>query len=165
MTRKTGPAHAELDLEHFLPYRLSVLSNRISSAIAREYSERLSLSVTEWRVMVVLGRYPGLSAREVAERTAMDKVAVSRAVASLLSAGRLEREFDDEDRRRSVLRLSKAGHAVYDQVVPLALGFERHVLEGMPEAERALLFRLLDRLDEMELRAESGALANALTAQ
>ena len=163
MTRKTGPAHAELDLEHFLPYRLSVLSNRISSAIAREYSERLSLSVTEWRVMAVIGRYPDLSAREVAERTAMDKVAVSRAVASLMSAGRLERDFDDEDRRRSVLRLSKDGLAVYDQVVPLALGFERHVLESMPEAERALLFRLLDRLDEMELRAESDALATALT--
>ena len=157
MTRKTGPAHAELDLEHFLPYRLSVLSNRISGAIAREYSERLSLSVTEWRVMAVIGRYPDLSAREVAERTAMDKVAVSRAVASLMSAGRLERDFDDEDRRRSVLRLSKDGLAVYDQVVPLALGFERHVLESMPEAERALLFRLLDRLDEMELRAEHHA--------
>lgn len=165
MPRKSEPRHAELDLEHFLPYRLSVLSNRISSAIAREYSERLSLSVTEWRVMAVLGRYPGLSAREVAERTAMDKVAVSRAVASLLSAKRLEREFDEEDRRRSVLRLSKTGLAVYDQVVPLALGFERHVLEGMPEAERALLFRLLDRLDEMELRAETDAHATTLANQ
>lgn len=157
MSRKRQPRHAELDLEHFLPYRLSVLSNRISSAIAREYSERLSLSVTEWRVMAVLGRYPGLSAREVAARTAMDKVAVSRAVASLLAAGRLAREFDDEDRRRSVLQLSEEGLAVYDQVVPLALDFERHVLEGMPEEERTLLFRLLDRLDEMELRAETDA--------
>ena len=157
MSRKRQPRHAELDLKHFLPYRLSVLSNRTSSAIAREYSERLSLSVTEWRVMAVLGRYPGLSAREVAARTAMDKVAVSRAVASLLAAGRLAREFDDEDRRRSVLQLSEEGLAVYDQVVPLALDFERHVLEGMPEAERALLFRLLDRLDEMELRAETDA--------
>ncbi|MBE2211842.1 MAG: winged helix-turn-helix transcriptional regulator [Xanthomonadaceae bacterium] len=165
MSRKRPSGHAELDLEHFLPYRLSVLSNRISGAIAREYSERLSLSVTEWRVMAVLGRYPGLSAREVAERTAMDKVAVSRAVASLLSSGRLEREFDDEDRRRSVLQLSAQGLAVYDQVVPLALGFEQHVLEGMPEAERALLFRLLDRLDEMELRAESGAGAIAQAGQ
>ena len=27
----------------------------------------------------------------------------------------------------------------------------------MPEAERTLLFRLLDRLDEMELRAEGDA--------
>ena len=157
MTRpRSNPAsHAQLDLEHFLPYRLSVLSNRISSAIAREYSQRFALTVTEWRVMAVLGRYPGLSASKVALRTAMDKVAVSRAVARLLDAGRIEREFDDDDRRRSVLRLSEAGYAVYDEVAPLALDFERHVLDGMPAEERDLLFRLLDRLDELELRAEA----------
>ena len=153
--RPAGRAHAQLDLEHFLPYRLSVLSNRISSAIAREYSQRFALGVTEWRVMAILGRYPGLSANQVAQRTAMDKVAVSRAVARLLEAGRLEREFDDDDRRRSVLRLSEAGYAVYDQVAPLALDFERHVLDGMPAEECDLLFRLLDRLDELELRAEA----------
>ena len=153
--RHAGHAHAELDLEHFLPYRLSVLSNRISSAIAREYSQRFALSVTEWRVMAVLGRYPGLSASKVAQRTAMDKVAVSRAVARLLESGRIEREFDDDDRRRSVLRLSDAGYTVYDEVAPLALDFERHVLDGMREDERELLFRLLDRLDELELRAET----------
>jgi len=85
----------------------------------------------------------------------MDKVAVSRAVARLLESGRIEREFDDDDRRRSVLRLSDAGYTVYDEVAPLALDFERHVLDGMPEDERELLFRLLDRLDELELRAET----------
>ena len=153
--RHAGHAHAELDLEHFLPYRLSVLSNRISSAIAREYSQRFALTVTEWRVMAVLGRYPGLSASKVAQRTAMDKVAVSRAVARLLESGRIEREFDDDDRRRSVLRLSEAGYVIYDQIAPLALGFERQMLEGMADEERELLFRLLDRLDELELRAET----------
>ena len=58
-TRPHPASHAHLDLEHFLPYRLSVLSNRISGAIAREYSTRFALTVTEWRVMAVLGRYPG----------------------------------------------------------------------------------------------------------
>jgi len=152
--RPAAQAHPTMDLDHFLPYRLSVLSNRISSAIAREYSQRFALGVTEWRVMAVLARYPGLSASKVALRTAMDKVAVSRAVARLLEAGRIEREFDDDDRRRSVLRLSAAGRAVHDQVAPLALAFERHVLGGMPADERDLLFRLLYRLDELELRAE-----------
>lgn len=145
---------AQLELKNFLPYRLSVLSNRISSAIAREYSQRFGLGVTEWRVMAVLGRNRGLSANQVAQRTAMDKVAVSRAVASLIEAGRLLREFDDNDRRRSVLRLSDAGYAVYDEVAPLALEFENHVLGGMSANERDLLFGLLDRLDELELHAE-----------
>ncbi|HOV96301.1 MAG TPA: MarR family transcriptional regulator [Thermomonas sp.] len=151
------PNHAQLELQNFLPYRLSVLSNRTSDAIAREYSQRFSLSVTEWRVMAVLGRYPELSANQVAQRTAMDKVAVSRAVAKLLDTGRLLREFDEDDRRRSVLRLSEAGYAIYDQIVPLALGFERQLLGDMDATERALLFRLLDRLDELELRAEAEA--------
>jgi len=148
-------SHAQLDLEHFLPYRLSVLSNRISGAIARVYSDRFGLAITEWRIMAVLGRYPGLSANQVAQRTAMDKVAVSRAVARLLEAGRLERDTHDDDRRRSVLRLSQQGYAIYDQVAPLALGFERRLLGDLDEAERALLFRLLDRLDELEIRAET----------
>ena len=34
-----------LDLEHFLPYRLSVLSNRISQDIARLYVERWNLAI------------------------------------------------------------------------------------------------------------------------
>lgn len=153
---RPGPQrHAELDLEHFLPYRLSVLSNRVSSAIARVYSERFALSVTEWRVMAVLGRYPDLSANEVAQRTAMDKVAVSRAVAKLIEAGHLERDTHDDDRRRSVLRLSEAGYRIYDQIAPLALGFERRLLGDLGEEQRELLFRLLDRLDELEIRAEA----------
>src|SRR5690606_16775988 len=137
-----------LELEHFLPYRLSVLSNRISDAIAKEYSQRYPLGVTEWRVMAVPRRRPRLSASPGAQRTAMDKVAVSRAVARLLQAGRLSRTADADDRRRALLRLSPAGQAIHDEVVPHARGFEERLLDGMPEAERALLFGLLDRLDE-----------------
>jgi DNA-binding MarR family transcriptional regulator len=149
------PGHAQLDLEHFLPYRLSVLSNRVSGTIARIYTVRFQLSITEWRVMAVLGRYPGLSANEVAQRTAMDKVAVSRAVARLLDAGRLDREIHGDDRRRSVLKLSEGGYRIYDEVAPLALEFERRLLDGIDDQERAVLFRLLDKLDELELRAEA----------
>ena len=154
MSQPNPMPHAQLDLERFLPYRLSVLSNRTSNAIAREYSERFDMTIPEWRVMAVLGRFAGLSANQVAQRTAMDKVAVSRAVARLLASGRVEREFDDDDRRRSVLRLSEAGYAVYAQIVPLALGFEQHLLADIPAVERPLLVGLLDRLDELELRAE-----------
>lgn len=139
--------HEVLELERFLPYRLSVISNHISQTIADAYAERFGISITEWRVLAVLGRYPELSANGVAERTAMDKVAVSRAVARLLKTGLIEREVHGSDRRRSVLRLSAAGHRVYDQVAPMALDYERELLASFSGEERATLDRLLARLD------------------
>lgn len=144
-------SHAVLELDRFLPYRLSVLSNRISQDIAQLYGERFGLNVTEWRILAVLGRYPDLSAGEVAERTAMDKVAVSRAVTSLLAGGRLKRRIHGSDRRRSVLALSAKGYKVYDEVAPLALAYERRLLEGLRADERAALDRLLTRMEEREL--------------
>ena len=90
-----------LDLDRFVPYRLSVLTNGMSDAIARHYSERFGLTIPEWRVMAVLGQTPGLSAREVAARTAMDKVQVSRAVANLLRRKRVTRIGDAKDGRVS----------------------------------------------------------------
>lgn len=140
--------HAHWELDHFLPYRLSVLSNRVSQTIANAYARRFNLGVTEWRVIAVLGRYPGLSANAVAGRTAMDKVAVSRTVARLLERGLLQRDTHDDDRRRSVLELSRDGYRIYDEVVPVALEYERRLLAPLDADEQAQLDRLLRKLNE-----------------
>jgi DNA-binding MarR family transcriptional regulator len=87
----------------------------------------------------------------------MDKVAVSRAVARLLEAGRLSRVADTGDRRRALLHLSPEGQAIHAQVVPQARAFEHRVFDGGSLADRESLSRLLDRLDELELRAESAS--------
>ena len=139
-------------LERFLPYRLSVLMLRISNAIARSYERRFRLSVPEWRVMAVLGRFGPLSANGVAEKTQMDKVRVSRAVARLMTAGRVSRRTDRLDRRRSILALTAAGEAIHREIVPHAERVEARLLAGLDEAERAALDRLLAKL---EARAET----------
>jgi DNA-binding MarR family transcriptional regulator len=150
MPDDTTPAKAatrdRLHLERFVPYRLSVLTNIVSMSIADAYEREFGLSIPQWRVIAVLARYPDLSAIEVAERTAMDKVAVSRAVQGLLSSKRLVRNYDRGDRRRSVLRLSAGGRAVYTRVAPLALEYERRLLDALSPSDRRALDRLLDRL-------------------
>jgi DNA-binding MarR family transcriptional regulator len=135
-----------LNLDNFIPYRLSVLTNRVSSAIARHYSDRFNLSIPEWRVMAVLGQTPGLSARQVAERTAMDKVQVSRAVQSLLSAKRLTRDMHSEDGRVSQLSLSAKGLAIYKELVPVALALEQEFLAVLDAQDRKSLDQLLTKL-------------------
>lgn len=133
----------KLHLEKFLPYRLSVLSNTVSSAIAAAYFMNFGLSIPEWRVMAVLAANPGLSAAEVTARTAMDKVAVSRAVASLQATGRLHRTTAPSDRRRTHLELTRSGMRVYDQVVPMALEYERNLVAPLTPRDLATLDRLV----------------------
>lgn len=137
---------APLDLPAFLPYQLSVAANRVSAGLARTYAERFDLTIPEWRVMATLGRFPGLSAMEVAERTAMDKVRVSRAVARLERAGRLVRENDRGDRRRSRLSLSEQGRAVYAGILPLARAHEARIAALLGPERLAVLRDALVRL-------------------
>jgi DNA-binding MarR family transcriptional regulator len=138
----------KLHLDRFVPYRLSVLANIVSMSIAQAYEREFGLTIPEWRVMAVLARYPNLAAIEVAQRTAMDKVAVSRAVQSLLSARRVARTYDRGDRRKSVLRLTATGRSVYSRVAPLALKYERKLLDALSTSDRRALDRLIARLME-----------------
>jgi len=139
-------AKSRIDLERFLPYRLSVLTNLVSGAIASVYEERFGLTIPEWRVIAVLARFPGLSAAEVAANTRMDAVAVSRAVTRLLRDGRIRRSIAADDRRRSVLRLSAAGESVYREIAPVALRYEHSLLEGLEHAEIERLDVVLGKL-------------------
>ncbi len=136
----------ELILEKFMPYRLARLSSTVSSTIARVYDKEFGLSIPEWRVIAILGRFPGLSAVEVAEQTFLDKVAVSRAVTNLLKSGRIDREFADADRRRSILNLSEKGREVHDGVAKLALDFEKNLLDGLDEADIEKFNKVMDKL-------------------
>ena len=141
-----GCSDLVLKLENFLPYRVSVLSNTVSRAIASAYSLQFGLSIPEWRVLAVLGRFPDISAKQVAELTAMDKVRVCRAVAALIAKDHLERRTHRRDRRYSLLRHSAKGHAIYERIVPLALSYERVLLDALTTGERRSLDGLLGKL-------------------
>ncbi|MEJ2256266.1 MAG: MarR family transcriptional regulator [Woeseiaceae bacterium] len=129
-----------------MPYRLSVLSNTVSTTVARAYDKRFKVSIPEWRVIAILGRFPGLSAVEVAERTMMDKVAVSRAVTKLIKKGRIDRQFADADKRRSILNLTDEGKMLHDEIAELALGFESDLLAGLSPEELEQLNTIMEKL-------------------
>jgi len=156
-TGEPALAPDDLRLEKFLPYRLSVLSNRVSNAIADAYGTRFRLTIPAWRVMAILGRFPDMSAADLVEQTAMDKVAISRAVSSLLKNDYITRSEDPADRRRQVLNLSELGHEVYARIVPLAHQYERDLMSSLSADERGQLDSIIEKLmDRAQAWADRG---------
>jgi DNA-binding MarR family transcriptional regulator len=154
---------ADFRLADFLPYRLSILSNTVSRAIARLYADRFGLAIPDWRIVAVLRAFGPSSQIEVCGHTLMDKVTVSRAVSRLLQAGLIVRETDPQDRRRAVLSLSADGRAVHQRIVPLARAREATLLAALSAEERAQLDRILRKLSACARTLDDGAFDAAPT--
>ncbi|NYZ15830.1 winged helix-turn-helix transcriptional regulator [Azospirillum sp. RWY-5-1] len=161
-----GQGPAILHLDDWLPYQFSYVSNEVSLFLEDIYRTRFGLTVSGWRVMAVLGLHAPLSAKQVAEHTAMDQVQVTRAINHLASLGLISRRVDSADRRKVVLRLSPRGRDVYGEIVPYAIEIERTLLSPLTAEElnclRALTRKVVERAhqvfgrggDDMEGAAE-----------
>jgi DNA-binding MarR family transcriptional regulator len=148
-------------LDDFLPYELSVTASRTSRLFARRFEAAFGLSIAEWRVMAVVGRFGTTTPSAVAERTDMDKVKVSRATASLVATGLLEQGPAPHDGRARLLRLTRKGRTVHDGIVPLALALEAQLAAGLSDEEWSMLRSCLRRLQDHVRALENSALAQA----
>ena len=144
----SAPDDAPLKLEEFLPYRLNVAAALASQALSRIYAERYGIGVPEWRVLVTLGQYGVMTGKAIGEHAHMHKTKVSRAVALLESRTLLMRRANKADMRESLLSLTPAGRAIYQDIAPVAAAFARRFIEAIDPADRAAFDRALKAIIE-----------------
>lgn len=145
-TAIAAPPAATLALAGFLPYRFSIVAERISHAFAASYEREFGLTIPEWRVMAILGERSPRTTQEVIEATAMDRVKVSRAVIRLADKALLARTPHPGDQRAQMLRLTRRGLAVYRRIVPLAHRLQAELAAALDPEERRVLDRILPKL-------------------
>ena len=136
-----------LSLDAFLPFRLSVVSNVVSDAIASTYQALFGLRIPEWRLVAVIAESDGLSQQQLGARTRMDKVTVSRAAIALAGRGLIERRANPVDQRSHLLSLTPDGRALYEQVAPKALEMEARIFGGLDAAELDRFRAVLERVE------------------
>jgi DNA-binding MarR family transcriptional regulator len=149
-----GKSVERLQLQEYLPYRLSVAANAVSRLIARAYEDQFGLTIPQWRLMAVLGDEGALTQQALCGRTLMDKVTVMRAAQGLTRRRLVKRQPNAQDGRSHRLDLSQTGYALYCKVIPLAREYESQLLAGLKASDVALLHRLLRQV-------EAAALANS----
>lgn len=142
------PPSKPLRLEQFLPYRLAVVASFVTRGLARVYHERFGLGIPEWRTIAMLGEFGKLTSRDIGELSQMHKTKVSRAVSALEERGLLERLPNKADRREAFLQLTQPGRRIYDEIAPLALAFERRLLDGLSPADLKTFEMVLSTLTD-----------------
>jgi DNA-binding MarR family transcriptional regulator len=137
---------------------------RLVNLAARPFQEGIGrshrLGLSEWRALAVLSSHPGSTATEIAQRTGLDKMTVSRALASLEQAGRVARRPDRSDGRRALATLTPAGRRLFEALRGEARAREAVVTGMLSEPERQRLLAIVGRMTDALLAADAGVPAD-----
>lgn len=137
----------DLQLKHFLPYRLNVLSKRISTTLSKIYTEEFDITIAEWRVLLWLRNEPHLSAKAICAYTYMDKTQVSRLINQLEKRNLIQRKTDKEDSRSFQLSLTHKGAELLNTLIPNAISWEDDLIKSLTASEYRNFLVIIDKLE------------------
>ncbi len=141
-----------MQLRRFLPYRVAVLAETVSRALAQVYETRHDLGRDEWRVLAALAEPGRLRSTDATLQTTLDKMQLSRACARLEARGLVVRSEDPADRRVRIVALTASGRTLVKALVPMVQAREAFLLDALDDEEREVLDRALAKL---QARAEA----------
>lgn len=136
----------DFHLSSFLPYRLAVLSERVSRRLSVEYGRTHGLAVAEWRVLVHLLRCGAVSIRDIHNCVNLEKPRVSRAVSRLEAEGLVQKTQGDGDGRLVAISLTDAGRTVLADIIPAATRIERHLTDAVSPEDLDTFFHVMERM-------------------
>lgn len=130
-----------------IAYQILTVSQRMGAVLSKQYADEFGISIAEWRTMTMLNDLGEGTAAQIVSITPMDKVAVSRAAASLVERGYIERKQREDDRRSAMMRLSPEGQKICDAINKRAFQRDKLMMSSFTKEETAEFFRLLEKLN------------------
>jgi DNA-binding MarR family transcriptional regulator len=149
-----APEAVALELETFLPYRLTVLAGFTSQVLAAICASH-GLSQTEWVILTAIAERPRSSAKAVGATYHMQKAKVSRAVSALLRQRLINAVPHRGDRRLVELTLTPQGEALHRRCAADAADFARRLEDALAPADREALLSGLAKVVQASLTFEA----------
>ncbi|UVO51031.1 MarR family transcriptional regulator [Sphingomonas sp. SUN019] len=145
MTDDRNPAERSLDELYRRPGFLLRRAHQISVALFLEEAAGLALTTTQYGAMVVLRARGSLDQVGIATLVGIDRSTTALVVGKLEEAGYIERRDDAVDKRRKIITLSAAGHAMLERVSQPAARARERALEPFSSKDAARFLALLER--------------------
>jgi DNA-binding MarR family transcriptional regulator len=145
---------SNLNVEDFLTFRITRLSNALRTNLTKRYLEEFELSLPEWRLLALVARFAPMRFSEVTSRSSMDKGQVSRTLRVMAKRGLTKMKVIRDRGSRStealaapvMVSITAKGRSLYRSVLPVARKRQVELLSTLSEPERRALFSTLDKL-------------------
>ncbi|MBL8116208.1 MAG: MarR family transcriptional regulator [Anaerolineae bacterium] len=114
-------------------------------AADRKVLSRFGLSVSQYRLMILLSDYEGHHLTTLSDHLLCARSTVTRLIDQLEANGLVARSHDEEDRRAQFVCLTEKGKVVWEAVAVEHAAALEYALTGLSEPERSQLLVLFEK--------------------
>ena len=144
----TPPAgDAPRPLTEFLTYRIVRLHQALNAQAIAVLNEVSGISLSQWRILAMVGSGGALTARDLARSTGFDPALISRTVHALEKAGLVRTARSGADRRVLTVAPTAAGAEIHERTLPIMRARQEALLGALTPEERSAVFRIIDKLE------------------
>jgi len=139
-----------MSIIHTMPGHLIRRLNQISTGLFQDRMAQLGFDLTpvQFAALATLRDRPDVDQARLAGLIAHDRATIGGVLDRLQAKGLVERRTAPQDRRARLVRLTPAGAALLQQVLPHVATLQDDILAGLTEAERATFTALAAKLAE-----------------
>ncbi len=114
--------------------------------LSGEHVRQCGLTHAQFDIIATLGNTPGMSYKELGDKTLITKGTLTGVIERLEQKGLVERERSVDDKRSYYIRLSKQGEQVFHEVFPKVIAQGRQVFAHYSDDDFAALEKTLAEL-------------------
>ncbi len=140
-------AGTDLTVDAFITTLMSQVGNALRRTVTLPYAEQFGLSVSEWRVLSLLGHAGRLAFSDLVTQSTSDKALVSRTLKLLEARGLVQLQSEGSTPRKKVFcAVTPAGQALHAEAILVARRRQAAALRVLTPCERDTMYRALLKL-------------------
>src|SRR5699024_2927162 len=136
------PASLPVEIFDNLHELMNTYRERMRRALVAAHPE---LTFSEMRVLIRVGRMPGITQKELVEHSHTDKAQMARLLSHMQQQDLLQRSTSDHDKRVRCLHLSPRGKRLFTQLRMLQDSVASELLSGCSSPAQAQLLALIQQ--------------------
>lgn len=104
------------------------------------------ITIDQWLIIKSILENPKITQQELAKNVFKDNASVTRIIEILVKSNYLSRKVDSEDRRKSILSVTKEGEDIIEKVQDLILENRKIALEGIDKEDLDAMDIILQKI-------------------
>ena len=130
-------------VHHMAGHLIRRLNQISTSAFTQRMQERgVDLTQVQFAAMDAIATFPGIDQAGVAAKIAYDRATIGGVIDRLEQKGYISRLVSKQDRRARVLRLTKMGERLFEEMLPEITDLQNDILTRLNQAERDWFLKL-----------------------